>query len=203
MIQTFWAQAWLCTCHNSTTFICLSRKKSCIFRSWTPWTKTCPTCPTFAIFPSSPGSSFTRPSRISYQSTTVFSHKKINRNAQRPWLSQQGAGWTSKMRITTKMPKNGQNLRTCCFFSVKPKESCRMTCLKPSNLTCESAVSSVSSQILSQVSCIHTNTWCFSRYPLAFSMVFFGRVTWKNLGTLRKIWKVWSKTWELYGIIKF
>ena len=139
------------------------------------------TCPTSAIFPSSPGSSFTRPSRISYQSTTVFS-KKINRNA-RPWLSQQGAVELAKCELPQKclkMLKNGQNLKTCHFFAVKPKESWNMTCLKPSNLTFESAVSSVSSQILSQVSCIHTNTWWFSRYPLAFPMVFFGRVTWES-----------------------
>ena len=175
------------------------------------------TCSTSAIFPSSPGSSFTRPSRISYQSTTVFSQKKINRNA-RPRLSQQSAGWTSKMRITTKMPKNGQNMskpeKHVLFFSVKPKESWNMTCLKPSNLTYESAVSSVSSQIVSQVSCIHTNTWCFSRYPLALRMEFFrGGVTGgkydpkpanyqistyplKKRGGWKKIFSFWTFFWS-------
>ena len=92
-----------------------------------------------------------------------------------------GCSWSSKMWTTTEMPKNDymvKTWKTFCFFSVKPKESWNMTCLKPSNLTFESAVSSVSSQILSQVSCIHTNTWCFSRYPLALQMAFFrGRVT--------------------------
>ena len=125
--------------------------------------------------------------------------KKINRNA-RPWLSQQRAVELAKCELPQKCLNMVKTFEHVLFFSVKPKKSWNMTCLKPSNLTFESAVSSVSSQIVSQVSCIHTNTWCFSRYPLALRMAFFrGGVTWRNFILWARcwIWKVWFKTWEL------
>ena len=69
------------------------------------------------IFPSSPGSSFTRPSSISYQSsTTVFSPKKNNRNAQRPWLSQRGAVELPKCEVPQKCLKMVKTWKTCSFF---------------------------------------------------------------------------------------